>query len=218
MATIGFGKIHSFGETKDANENPITARVVPTDSDGAITLELFIPFELRAGFKNIQVDETVLYIANTDGTGVICQFIPDYINGVSDDWDFILRNKKVLQINGDVHIMGNLTVGGDTITGGNSLIEGNADIIGNLSADGDAALGKGLEVKGGNTNIGGTVKIDGVTATGAKAFNGFPGGVDPMDGLAVSQDTVNAAPLSGGAAAGNKDSYTKPEENEERGA
>ena len=217
MATIGFGKISQFGDTNDINGNPATARVIPLDSDGAVTLDLFIPFELRAGFKNVQIDETVLYIASNDGTGIICRFIPDYLNGVINDWDFIIRNNIALQINGDVHIKGNVSIDGDLITAGNSLVEGNADIIGNLSADGDAALGKGLEITGGNTNLGGNVKIDGVTATGAKAFNGFPGGIDPMDGLACSQDTVIAGPLSGGKASGNKGNYTKIEENEERG-
>lgn len=218
MARIGFGKIQEFGKDKDANDNPITARVVPDDSNGSLTLELYIPFEMRSVFKNVQANETVLYVVNNDGTGIICNFIPDYINGIVDDWDFILRNTKVLQINGDVHIKGNLTIDGNTMTVGNNLVEGNIDVLGNLSADGEAYLGKGIEVTASNTNLGGMIKIDGTTPTGAMAFNGFPSGVDPMDGLPVSTDTVLASALSGNKASGNKDGYEKAEDNEEREA
>lgn len=217
MAVIGFGILQKFGKDKDKNENPVTAYVMPEDSDGALTLELYIPFEMRKLLKNVQVGEDVLYCIKKDGTGVILCIVPDYTNGVFDDWDFIVRNEKtVLQINGDVRIKGSLTLDKDMMTGGNMLVEGNADILGKLSADGDCVLSQGVEVKGGKTNIGGTVKISGVTGSGSKAFGGFPAGVDPMTGLAVSQDTVNAPPLSGNAANGNKGNYTKAEDNEER--
>lgn len=218
MARLEFGTVQEFGETKDSNEDPITCRVIPENSDGAKTLELYLPIELRAQIKNLQIGEAVLYAVRRDGTGLVLAILPDYTNDKIDDWDRIVRNKNPLQINGDLHIKGNLTIDKDAIITGNTLIEGNADVIGNLSNDGDATIGKGIEVKGSNTNLGGTVKIDGMTATGAKAFNGFPGGSDTFTGAPVSQDTVMGAPLSGGAAAANKDSYTKAEDNEERKA
>lgn len=217
MAVVGFGTLQKYGEKKDKNENPVTAYVMPEDSDGALTLELFIPFEMRRFLKNVQVGEDVLYCVKKDGTGVILSIIPDYTNDVYDDWDYIIRNEKsVLQINGDVRIKGNLTLDKDMMTDGNMLVEGNADILGKLSADGDCVLSQGVEVKGGNTNIGGTIKISGVTGSGSKAFGGFPAGVDPVTGMSVAQDTVNAPPLSGSVASGNKDKYTKAEDNEER--
>lgn len=219
MAQIGFGHIQELGKDKDPNGDPITARVIPEESNGSLTLELYIPLEMRSLFKNVQVNENVFYAIKADGTGVILSIIPDYTNGVYEDWDYIIRNNDVpLQVNGNVHVKGNVTVDGNIITAGNCLVEGNTDIIGNLSADGEAYLGKGIEVTSSGTNIGGTVKIDGTTPTGAKAFNGFPAGVDPMDGLSVSVDTVMAPPLSGGKAGGNKGNYEKAEDNEEREA
>ena len=216
MANIEFGTVQEFGEKKDSNDDPITCRVVPDNSDGAKTLELYLPIELRAQVKNIKVGELVLYAERRDGAGVILAFIPDYQNDVIEDWDRIIRNKNPLQINGDVHIKGNITIDKNAIITGNTLIEGNADILGDLANDGDAAIGKGLEIQGSNTKIGGTVKIDGTTATGSQAFGGFPGGVDPMTGLTVSQNTVMGAPLSGNKASGNKGNYEKIEDNEER--
>ena len=217
MAVTGFGKIQRFGLKKDANGDPITARVMPEDSDGALTLELYIPFDMRKLIKNVKAGEDVLYVVKKDGTGVIVCIVPDYDNDIFEDWDFIIRNENVvLQINGNVHVKGSLTVDKDIMTASNMLIEGNADIVGNLSADGEAYLGTGIEVTSSGTNIGGTVKIDGTTPTGAKAFNGFPAGVDPMDGLSVSVDTVLAPPLAGGKAGGNKGNYEKSEDNEER--
>lgn len=218
MARLEFGTIQEFGEAKDANDDPITCRVIPENSDGVKTLELYLPFELRAQVKNLQIGECVLYATKRDGTGVILALLPDYTEGTVEDWDRIIRNNNPLQINGDLHIKGSVTIDADAIITGNALVEGNADIIGNLAADGDATLGKGIEVKGGNTNLGGTVKIDGTTATGAKAFNGFPGGSDTFTGAPVSQDKVLASPLAGGAAAGNKGNYTRAEDNEERQA
>lgn len=217
MAVTGFGKIQRFGLKKDANGDPITARVMPEDSDGALTLELYIPFDMRKLIKNVKAGEDVLYVVKKDGTGVIVCIVPDYDNDIFEDWDFIIRNENVvLQINGNVHVKGSLTVDKDIMTASNMLIEGNADIVGNLSADGEAYLGTGIEVTSSGTNIGGTVKIEGTTPTGAKAFNGFPAGVDPMDGLSVSVDTVLAPPLAGGKAGGNKGNYEKSEDNEER--
>lgn len=219
MAVTGFGKIQKFGDKTDANGDPITARVIPEDSDGALTLDLYIPFDMRKLIKNVKEGEDVLYVVKRDGTGVIVCVIPDYDNDVFEDWDYIIRNENVvLQINGNVHVKGSLTVDKDVMTAANMLIEGNADIVGNIAADGEAYLGTGLEITSSGTNIGGTVKIDGVTATGAKAFNGFPAGSDTFTGAPVSQDTVNAAPLAGGKADGNKGNYEKAEDNEERGA
>lgn len=219
MAQIGFGHIQEFGSDTDPNGDPITARVVPEESNGSLTLELYIPLEMRSLFKNVQVEENVFYAIKADGTGVILSIIPDYTNGVYEDWDYIIRNNDVpLQVNGNVHVKGNVTIDGDLMTAGNSLVEGNADIIGNISADGEAYLGKGLEVTASGTNIGGTVKIDGTTPTGAKAFNGFPAGSDTFTGAPVSQDTVMASPLAGGKAEGNKGNYEKAEDNEEREA
>ena len=217
MAVTGFGKIQRFGDKKDANGDPITARVMPEDSDGALTLELYIPFDMRKLIKNVKTGEDVLYVVKKDGTGVIVCVVPDYENDVFEDWDYIIRNENVvLQINGNVHIKGSLTVDKDVMTSSNMLVEGNTDIVGNLSADGEVYLSTGIEVTSSGTNIGGTIKIDGTTPTGAKAFNGFPAGVDPMDGLSVSVDTVLAPPLAGGKAGGNKGSYEKSEDNEER--
>lgn len=218
MAVTGFGKIQKFGDKTDANGDPITARVIPEDSEGALTLDLYIPFDMRKLIKNVKEGEDVLYVVKRDGTGVIVCVIPDYDNDVFEDWDFIIRNENVvLQINGNVHVKGSLTVDKDVMAVSNMLVEGNADIVGNLSADGEVYLSTGIEVTSSGTNIGGTVKIDGTTPTGAKAFNGFPAGVDPMDGLSVSVDTVLAPPLAGGKAGGNKGSYEKSEDNEERG-
>lgn len=216
MARIGFGTVQEFGSDKDKNGNPISARVIPEESNGTKTLLLYIPFELRALIKNVKENENVFYALKTDGTGVILGLIPDYLDGVFDDWDFIIRNEVPLQINGNVHIKGNVTIDGNIITVGNSLTEGNSDVIGNLSADGNCYLGKGIEVTASQTNIGGTVKISGTTATGSQAFGGFPGGIDPMTGLSVSQNTVMGAPLGGGKANSNKGSYEKAEDNEER--
>lgn len=213
MAVVGFGKIQKFGDVKDKNGDPVTARVVPEDSDGALTLELYIPFEMRKLIKNVQINEDVLYCVKKDGTGVILYIVPDYTNDIFDDWDYIIRNNVVLQINGNVHVKGTLTVDKDVMMASNMLVEGNADVIGNLSVDGDSYLSKGLEILGSNTNIGGTVTIDGTTSSGAKAFNGFPAGSDTFTGAAVSRDVVNAVPLSGGKANGNMPSYEKAEDN-----
>ncbi len=217
MAKIGFGIIQEFGEDKDINENPITARVVPEESNGTLTLPLYIPFSLRGVIRNVQENENVFYAIKADGTGIILGIVPNYLDGTFDDWDYIIRNETAtLQINGKVHIKGDVTIDSNLMVAGNTLVEGNTDVIGNLSADGEAYLGKGIEVTATDTNIGGKVKIDGVTATGAKAFNGFPAGSDTFTGAPVSQDTVMASPLSGGKANGNKGNYEKAEDNEER--
>ena len=217
MAKIGFGAIHDFGEDKDINENPITARIVPEESNGSLTLPLYIPFNLRAVIRNVQENENVFYAIKSDGTGIILGIVPDYLNEVFDDWDFIIRNDKVpLQINGNVHIKGNVTIDSDLMVAGNNLVEGNIDVLGNLSADGDSYLSKGIEVTSSATTLGNMVKIDGMTATGAKAFNGFPAGSDTFTGAPVSQDTVMASPLGGNKANGNKGNYEKAKDNEER--
>lgn len=219
MARFGFGTIQEFGEDKDINENPITARVVPEESNGTLTLHLYIPFDLRSVIRNVKENENVFYAIKSDGTGIILGIIPNYLDGKFDDWDFIIRNdNKPLQINGNVHIKGNLTVDGDTMTVGNNLVEGNLDVVGNLSADGEVYLGKGIEVTASNTNIGNQVKISGTTPTGAMAFNGFPSGADTFTGAPISQDTVLAPPLAGGKASSNKGNYEKAEDNEERTA
>lgn len=219
MAVVGFGKIQKFGDAKDKNDDPVTARVMPEDSDGALTLELYIPFEMRKLIKNVQVGEDVLYCVKKDGTGVILCIVPDYTNEVFEDWDFIIRNTSTLQINGDVNIKGSLTVGGDTMTAGNMLVEGNADVVGNLSADGDVILNTTVEAKGGNLSLGGNmVKLEGTTTSGAMAFNGFPAGADTFTGAPVSANSVTGIPFAGGAAEGNAGSYEKAEDNEERKA
>jgi hypothetical protein len=219
MATIGFGHIQEFGDDKDINDNPISARVVPEESDGSLTLHLYIPIELRGLFKNLQENENVFYAVKADGTGVILGLIPDYTNGKFDDWDFILRNDNVpLQISADVHIKGNVHIEGNTIIGGDTLIEGNADTLGNLAADGEAYLGTGIEVTSTGVNIGGIVKIDGKTTSGSKPFNGFPAGLDTFTKATVDADTVTASPLQGQKANNNSGNYEKIDDNEERKA
>jgi hypothetical protein len=192
---IEFGTIQEIcADPVDANGDPTTCKIIPNRSKGVVTQPLYIPFYWRARFGNLQVEEEVCYAVKGNGQGVI-------ISRLNGEWDGVIRNlETVIQAKGDI------------VVEGNALIEGNADIIGNLAADGDAQLGKGIEVVGGNTNIGGTVKIDGATATGAKAFNGFPGGIDTFSGAPVSQDTAMAAPLPGGKAEGNAGNYKKVEE------
>ena len=104
---------------------------------------------------------------------------------------------------------GTHSTNGNTATKGNVLVEGNSDIIGNLNADGDVCINTTIEAKGGNLTIDGTqIKMNGMTATGAKPFNGFPGGSDTFTGAPVSQDTVMGnGSLAGGNAENNKDSY-----------
>ncbi len=219
MARIGFGIIQDFGTDKDPNGNPITARVIPEESDGTVSLQLYIPFDLRGVIRNVKENENVFYAVKADGTGIIIAVVPDYTQGEFPDWDFIVRNeKKPLQINGDVHIKGNVQIDKDLMTGGNSLVKGNADVVGNLSADGDVCINTTIEAKGGNLNIDGAqIKLNGMTATGAMAFNGFPAGMDTFTGAPVSQDTViGAGSIAGGVAVGNEGSYTPIDDNEER--
>ena len=87
-------------------------------------------------------------------------------------------------------------------------VELNSDIIGNLNADGDVCINTTIEAKGGNITIDGKqIKMNGTTSTGAKAFNGFPSGLDTFTSAPVSQDTVMSSGLAGGNAEGQKGSY-----------
>ena len=153
---LNFGTINKFGEKTDANGDNITAVIIPDDSAGAVTLELYIPVHLRKLFQNVQVGETVVYCTKNDGLGIILGLLPDYENDKTEDWDGIVRNNIALQFNGNVHIKGSLTIDGNLMTAGNSLTEGNSDILGNIAADGNATLGKGIEVTESGVNIGGT--------------------------------------------------------------
>ena len=190
-AKIEFGKIKSLEEPKDANGDETMAIVVPDDDTGSVTRKLFIPFYWRKKFGNIQVGDQVVYSLASNNSGCI-------IARVDGEWDSIIRNEKTL-----------VQINGNTATKGNVLVEGNSDIIGNLNADGDVCINNTIEAKGGNLTIDGTqIKMNGMTATGAKPFNGFPGGNDTFTGAPVSQDTVNGnGSLAGGNAANNKDSY-----------
>ena len=190
-AKIEFGKIKSLEEPKDANGDETMAIVVPDDDTGSVTRKLFIPYYWRKKFGNIQVGEQVVYSLASNNSGCI-------IARVDGEWDSIIRNENTL-----------VQINGNTATKGNVLVEGNSDIIGNLNADGDVCINTTIEAKGGNITIDGVaIKIDGMTATGAKAFNGFPGGNDTFTGAPVSQDTVNGnGTLAGGNAANNKDGY-----------
>ena len=190
-AKIEFGKIKSLEEPKDANGDETMAVVIPDDDTGSVTRKLFIPYYWRKKFGNIQVGEQVVYSLASNNAGCI-------IARVDGEWDSIVRNENTL-----------VQINGNTATKGNVLVEGNSDIIGNLNADGDVCINTTIEAKGGNITIDGVaIKIDGMTATGAKAFNGFPGGNDTFTGAPVSQDTVNGnGTLAGGNAVNNKDGY-----------
>ena len=190
-AKIEFGKIKSLEEPKDANGDETMAIVVPDDDTGSVTRKLFIPYYWRKKFGNIQVGEQVVYSLASNNSGCI-------IARVDGEWDSIIRNEKTL-----------VQINGNTATKGNVLVEGNSDIIGNLNADGDVCINTTIEAKGGNLTIDGTqIKMNGMTATGAKPFNGFPGGSDTFTGAPVSQDTVMGnGSLAGGNAENNKDSY-----------
>lgn len=188
---IEFGKIKSLQEPKDENGDETMAIVIPDDDPGSCTRPLFIPYYWRKKFGNIQVGDKVVYSLASNNSGCI-------IARVDGEWDSIIRNEKTL-----------VQINGNTATKGNVLIEGNSDIVGNLNADGDVCINTTIEAKGGNLTIDGTqIKMNGMTATGAKPFNGFPGGNDTFTGAPVSQDTVNGnGSLAGGNAANNKDSY-----------
>lgn len=190
-AKIEFGKVKSLEEPKDANGDETMAIVVPDDDIGSITRKLFIPYYWRKKFGNIAVGEQVVYALSSSNAGCI-------LTRVDGEWDSIVRNEKTL-----------VQINGNTATKGNVLIEGNSDIIGNLNADGDVCINTTIEAKGGNLNIDGTqIKLNGTTATGAMAFNGFPGGNDTFTGAPVSQDTVNGlGTIPGGNAEGNKGNY-----------
>ena len=190
-AKIEFGKIKSLEDSKDKNGDETMAIVVPEDDSGSVTRPLIIPFYWRKKFGNIQVGDRVVYSLASNNSGCI-------IARVDGEWDSIIRNEKTL-----------VQINGNTATKGNVLVEGNSDIIGNLNADGDVCINNTIEAKGGNLTIDGTqIKMNGMTATGAKPFNGFPGGNDTFTGAPVSQDTVNGnGSLAGGNAANNKDSY-----------
>ena len=190
-AKIEFGKIKSLEEPKDANGDETMAIVVPDDDTGSVTRKLFIPYYWRKKFGNIQVGEQVVYSLASNNSGCI-------IARVDGEWDSIIRNENTL-----------VQINGNTATKGNVLVEGNSDIIGNLNADGDVCINTTIEAKGGNLTIDGTqIKMNGMTATGAKPFNGFPGGSDTFTGAPVSQDTVMGnGSLAGGNAENNKDSY-----------
>ena len=190
-AKIEFGKIKSLEEPKDANGDETMAIVVPDDDTGSVTRKLFIPYYWRKKFGNIQVGEQVVYSLASNNSGCI-------IARVDGEWDSIVRNENTL-----------VQINGNTATKGNVLVEGNSDIIGNLNADGDVCINTTIEAKGGNLTIDGTqIKMNGMTATGAKPFNGFPGGSDTFTGAPVSQDTVMGnGSLAGGNAENNKDSY-----------
>lgn len=190
-AKIEFGKIKSLEEPKDANGDETMAIVVPDDDTGSVTRPLTIPYYWRKKFGNIQVGDQVVYSLASNNSGSI-------IARVDGEWDSIVRNENTL-----------VQINGNTATKGNVLVEGNSDIIGNLNADGDVCINTTIEAKGGNLTIDGTqIKMNGMTATGAKPFNGFPGGNDTFTGAPVSQDTVMGnGSLAGGNAENNKDSY-----------
>ena len=190
-AKIEFGKIKSLEEPKDANGDETMAIVVPDDDTGSVTRPLTIPYYWRKKFGNIQVGDQVVYSLASNNSGSI-------IARVDGEWDSIIRNENTL-----------VQINGNTATKGNVLVEGNSDIIGNLNADGDVCINTTIEAKGGNLTIDGTqIKMNGMTATGAKPFNGFPGGSDTFTGAPVSQDTVMGnGSLAGGNAENNKDSY-----------
>ena len=190
-AKIEFGKIKSLEEPKDANGDETMAIVVPDDDTGSVTRPLTIPYYWRKKFGNIQVGEQVVYSLASNNSGSI-------IARVDGEWDSIIRNENTL-----------VQINGNTATKGNVLVEGNSDIIGNLNADGDVCINTTIEAKGGNLTIDGTqIKMNGMTSTGAKPFNGFPGGSDTFTGAPVSQDTVMGnGSLAGGNAENNKDSY-----------
>ena len=190
-AKIEFGKIKSLEEPKDANGDETMAIVVPDDDTGSVTRPLTIPYYWRKKFGNIQVGDQVVYSLASNNSGSI-------IARVDGEWDSIIRNENTL-----------VQINGNTATKGNVLVEGNSDIIGNLNADGDVCINTTIEAKGGNLTIDGTqIKMNGMTATGAKPFNGFPGGSDTFTGAPVSQDTVKGnGSLAGGNAENNKDSY-----------
>ena len=190
-AKIEFGKIKSLEEPKDANGDETMAIVVPDDDTGSVTRPLTIPYYWRKKFGNIQVGDQVVYSLASNNSGSI-------IARVDGEWDSIIRNENTL-----------VQINGNTATKGNVLVEGNSDIIGNLNADGDVCINTTIEAKGGNLTIDGTqIKMNGMTSTGAKPFNGFPGGSDTFTGAPVSQDTVMGnGSLAGGNAENNKDSY-----------
>lgn len=190
-AKIEFGKIKSLEEPKDSNGDETMAIVVPDDDTGSVTRPLTIPYYWRKKFGNIQVGDQVVYSLASNNSGSI-------IARVDGEWDSIIRNENTL-----------VQINGNTATKGNVLVEGNSDIIGNLNADGDVCINTTIEAKGGNLTIDGTqIKMNGMTATGAKPFNGFPGGSDTFTGAPVSQDTVMGnGSLAGGNAENNKDSY-----------
>lgn len=190
-AKIEFGKIKALQEPLDENGDETMAVVIPDDDTGSVTRPLTIPYYWRKKFGNIQVGEQVVYALASNNAGCI-------LTRVDGEWDSIIRNEKTL-----------VQINGNTATKGNVLIEGNSDIIGNLNADGDVCINTTIEAKGGNLNIDGTqIKLNGTTATGAKAFNGFPGGNDTFTGAPVSQDVVNGlGTISGGNAEGNKGNY-----------
>ena len=196
-ATIEFGKIKSLEEPKDANGDETMAIVIPEDDTGSITRKLFIPFYWRKKFGNIKVGERVVYTLSSSKDGCL-------LSRVDGEWDSIVRNEKTL-----------VQINGNTATKGNVLIEGNSDIIGNLNADGDVCINTTIEAKGGNLNIDGSqIKLNGTTSTGAKAFNGFPGGSDTFTGAPVSQDVVNGlGTIAGGNAESQKSSYYSNEDN-----
>ena len=188
---IEFGKIKALQEPLDENGDETMAVVIPDDDTGSVTRPLTIPFYWRKKFGNIQVGEQVVYSLASNNSGCI-------IARVDGEWDSIVRNENTL-----------VQINGNTATKGNVLIEGNSDIIGNLNADGDVCINTTIEAKGGNLTIDGTqIKMNGMTTTGAKPFNGFPGGNDTFTGAPVSQDTVMGnGSLAGGNAENNKDSY-----------
>ena len=188
---IEFGKIKALQEPLDENGDETMAVVIPDDDTGSVTRPLTIPFYWRKKFGNIQVGEQVVYSLASNNSGCI-------IARVDGEWDSIIRNENTL-----------VQINGNTATKGNVLVEGNSDIIGNLNADGDVCINTTIEAKGGNLTIDGTqIKMNGTTSTGAKAFNGFPSGLDTFTSAPVSQDTVKGnGSLAGGNAENNKDSY-----------
>lgn len=190
-ARIEFGKVKSLEDPKDENGDKTMAIVVPEDDTGSITRKLFVPYYWRRKLGNVVVGDRVVYALSSRNDGTL-------LTRVDGEWDSIVRNEKTL-----------VQINGNTATKGNVLIEGNSDIIGNLNADGDVCINTTIEAKGGNLNIDGTqIKLNGTTATGAKAFNGFPGGNDTFTGAPVSQDVVNGmGTIPGGNAEGNKGNY-----------
>lgn len=194
-ARIEFGKVKSLEEPLDENGDETMAIVVPDDDIGSVTRKLFVPFYWRKKFGNIVVGDRVVYALSSSNDGCL-------LTRVDGEWDSIVRNEKTL-----------VQINGNTATKGNVLIEGNSDVMGALNADGDVCLNTTIEAKGGNLTLDGSqIKMCGMTATGAKAFNGFPGGNDTFTGAPVSQDVVMGEnSLSGGNATNNKDSYYKGE-------